>query len=256
MTLILIGHTTCFFAGIKLSVLSLQDLSKAAESRLDLGTRFNDLRLNERVLDKRGQPLVVFTAQEVNGLLSFRCHVCDVVTQGKRNFDSHIDGKKHNLKILSFAKMDPIQPTPPGEEMEAVTPSEPAIKRLLDSFRDAPVIGAEFIVEILRPRDQPLYHCCLCDTNFDAAGIVSCLISARHRLEYLRKYFPTASKLFDKVPNQHVWERSTYDFLESVAMRIEEKGGRMVPKVVNGEDNFRKNYTSMKEDVENGEHCK
>ena len=234
----------------------MQDLAKAAESRLDLGTRFGDLRLNERVLDKRGQPLVVFTAHEEHGLLSFRCQVCDVTTQGKRNFDSHIDGKKHNLKILSFAKMDPIQPTPPGEEADAATPAEPAVKRLLDAFRDAPVIGAEFIVEILRERDQPLYHCCLCDTNFDAAGIVSCLISARHRLEFLRKYFPTASKLFDKVPNQHVWERSTYDFLESVAMRIEEKGGRMAPKVVNGEENFRNNYKKMKNDIETGEHIK
>ncbi len=148
-----------------------------------------------------------------------------------------------------------LDPLPPGEEAPA-TPAEPAIKRLLDAFRDAPVIGAEYVVEILRERDQPLYHCCLCDTNFDAAGIVSDLISARHRLQYLRKYFPIASQKFAKVPNQTVWERSTYDFLESVAIKIEETGGRLDPKVVNGEDLFRENYESIKADIENGNHCR
>jgi hypothetical protein len=149
-----------------------------------------------------------------------------------------------------------LEPTPPGEDTTTAAPAEPAVKRLLDAFRDAPVIGAEFVVEIVRPRDQPLYHCSLCDTNFDAAGIVSDLISAHHRVEYLAKYFPTASKMFAKVPNQSVWQRPTYDFLESVAMRIEEKSGRMVPKVVSGEENFKNNYEKIKAEIENGEHCK
>jgi hypothetical protein len=230
------------------------DLKLALLRLSDLGTRYNDLRLNQRVLDQRGQPLNVFGDSEESGVLTFRCNLCAVSVQGKRNIDSHIEGKKHLARIDCYVAMDPIEPTPPGEEQSA-TPAEPIVMRLLNAFHDAPVIGAEFVVEIVRGRDlPPAYHCALCDTNFDASGLVSDLISAKHRLEYLRSYFPIASKMFSKVPNTNVWERPTFDFLESVAMRIEEKGGRMVPKVVAGEDVFRTRYQDIKDDIEDGNH--
>ena len=64
-------------------------------------------------------------------------------------------------------------------------PPEPLIKETLDRFREAPLIGVEYIVEILIPRNEPMYKCMICKNTFDAAGIVADLVSANHRLKYL-----------------------------------------------------------------------
>ena len=48
---------------------------------------------------------------------------------------------------------------------------------------------------------------------------------------FQERYFPRARTKFDKVPNRRFWETSTYDYLESVANRIEFKFGRLSPLV-------------------------
>ena len=59
---------------------------------------------------------------------------------------------------------------------------------------------------------------------------------------------------FAKVPKMAVWERPTLDFLESCAMRIENKFGRLKPKVVSGEDNFTNRVGDVKKSILEGEH--
>lgn len=59
---------------------------------------------------------------------------------------------------------------------------------------------------------------------------------------------------FAKVPKMSVWERPTLDFLESCAMRIENKFGRLTPKVVSGETNFTSKVEEIKSSILKGEH--
>ena len=65
---------------------------------------------------------------------------------------------------------------------------------MLNKFQDAPLIGLEFLVEILHGPSSagpsggstdPIYHCILCDKTFDAAGVISDVLSAEHRLAYM-----------------------------------------------------------------------
>jgi len=71
-----------------------------------------------------------------------------------------------------------------------VTDARAQIAPLLDKYRDAPLVGIEFIVEVAPAgagieADEPAYHCFLCDRPTDAVGLIPCIISAEHRLAYL-----------------------------------------------------------------------
>ena len=73
---------------------------------------------------------------------------------------------------------------PPGEE--ALIPREPIIFKVFDQFREAPLIGLEYIVEIIHgPNVDPTYECLLCRTTLRANDVLSDVISAQHRLNYL-----------------------------------------------------------------------
>ena len=76
-------------------------------------------------------------------------------------------------------------PGPPGED--DIVPQEAAIQRLLDEFKEAPLIGIEYLVEVIGsgPKSDPTYRCELCNTTLTHGGVISCLISAAHRLNYL-----------------------------------------------------------------------
>ena len=76
---------------------------------------------------------------------------------------------------------------PPGEE--ALLPLEPIIFKVFDKFKDAPLIGLEYIVEIIHgPNVDPTYECLLCKTSLKSSDVISCVISAKHRLKYLVSY--------------------------------------------------------------------
>ena len=63
---------------------------------------------------------------------------------------------------------------------------EPIIFKVFDKFKDAPLIGLEYIVEIIHgPNVDPTYECLLCKTSLKASDVISCVISAKHRLKYL-----------------------------------------------------------------------
>jgi hypothetical protein len=84
----------------------LQDKRRAAERKVDLGTRFNDHRLNERVISD-GKLVQVFSCVEREGVFLFECHLCQLAVTGKRNIDSHAEGKKHKVNMANA--------TPAGE---------------------------------------------------------------------------------------------------------------------------------------------
>jgi hypothetical protein len=66
-----------------------------------------------------------------------------------------------------------------------VIPAEPVLQRMLAKYKDAPVIGLEFVAEVLRENREPIYHCFLCNANLESTNVISDVISAEHRLKYL-----------------------------------------------------------------------
>ena len=97
-----------------------------------------------------------------------------------------VDESVHQLSLRHFNSLFfsiVVEPAPPGEE--SVLPSEAAIVKMLGEFTEAPLVGIEYLVEILIPNLDPIYKCELCNTTLSADTVVSCLISAAHRLKYL-----------------------------------------------------------------------
>ncbi len=174
----------------------------------DIGAIFNDPSLNDKFIDKEsGLPTPCYTYKEERGCIYIRCNICNLQVIGKRNLDTHLEGKKHRNKagsvvmaskilfrisLIILFSYDPFQfpgkdLLPPGEEPAApLLPTEPVIFQILDKFKEAPLIGLEYVVEIIHgPSVDPSYECLLCNTRFDSSGVVSDVVSASHRLKYL-----------------------------------------------------------------------
>jgi hypothetical protein len=67
------------------------------------------------------------------------------------------------------------------------------------------------------------------------------------------RFYPNVNTKFRQVPNMRVWERPTFDFLESVTMRIEEKHGRLSVTDVTKADYDRKKEIILNK-IESGPH--
>ena len=68
----------------------------------DLGKEFNDFRLNLRGLDEKGGEKDVFASRLEGISLQFHCVVCDIFVFGKRNIESHMQGRRHSLALANF----------------------------------------------------------------------------------------------------------------------------------------------------------
>ena len=189
----------------------LQAKKRELNNRKDLGAIFNDGTLNLQYVEPdSGEINPIFTYTEEAGSLKVRCELCNLQVVGKTSLDTHRDGKKHKANIEKYEMSSKLKKSliftkfsdftkfslnfyfpyvgadvpPPGEE--ALIPREPIIFKVFDQFREAPLIGLEYIVEIIHgPNVDPTYECLLCKTTLRANDVLSCVISAKHRLNYL-----------------------------------------------------------------------
>merc|ERR1712029_777753 len=221
----------------------LQDLKEGSGKEEDLGAMFGDPSLNARFENKEGRIQKLYQFQLKEGQTCLTCVACGVTVTGKRNLDVHITGKRHKF---TMAELKTLEPGPPGED--DMVPQEAAIQTLLDDFKEAPLIGIEFLVEVEPGSNgpDPTYRCELCFTTLKHGEVITDLISSAHRLNYLDRYYPVVYQKFQKVPDTHKWRNETFDFLESVVMRIENKNGRLKPQVVASEECYTKTRTSIR----------
>ncbi|EDW82619.1 uncharacterized protein Dwil_GK25038 [Drosophila willistoni] len=134
----------------------------------------------------------------------------------------------------------PDEPLPPGFEMEDI--SRPAIiESKIDSYKDGPLIGIEYVVE-LHDADQsrPDYFCVLCNTCNDSSSIFNHWTSFAHRNKYLQKHFKKAYDLL------HVLKRGSANSgqlivgLENLTQLIEAHFGRRLNILVAPNEDFRR----------------
>jgi len=258
----------------------------------DLGTLHGDIRLNQRARQDGGPETDVFVVTEETGTLNIRCKVCEMTIFGVRNLNSHIAGKKHQGKFSSktWVLVDDSEPEPNfslPEPVSAVSTSKPLatssksgqksavevvsdvdkskvfqssdgpLQKVLEGTKD-PVIGVEYLIEIREDgyRSNPAVLCLLCSKELECSSARGHLTSATHRLLYLECFFPIVRRKFAKVPNLSFWERSTFDFLESIVSRIEARLGRLQPWTVQGRHFLEMEMESIRKMVENGSHFK
>ena len=132
-----------------------------------------------------------------------------------------------------------------------------AVARCMEGVRE-PVIGLEYLLEVREEgyRTNPKVLCLLCSKEVMATNIVAHVLSATHRLKYLESFFPIARRKFSKVPNLGVWQKSTFNHLESVIARIETKLGRLKPWIVGGTHTLNIEMEGIRATVEAGQHFK
>ena len=88
------------------------------------------------------------------------------------------------IRSTSFVLFSDLEPIPPGEELSSL--SESFIKPKLDAYKELPIIGLEYLVEISGSRhDDPVFKCLLCDTTLNEETVISDVTSTDHRLAYL-----------------------------------------------------------------------
>jgi hypothetical protein len=63
------------------------------------------------------------------------------------------------------------------------------LSQLLPLYRLAPIIGVEFLLEVVNMEGEGAAVCFLCDVTTDLEGLMYHLLSARHRLTYLVNFY-------------------------------------------------------------------
>jgi len=221
----------------------------------DLGSSFNDMRLNLRVVNPTGGEMDVFGSSVIDGVLQFKCEICNISVLGKRNIESHLTGKKHKAKMEDY-KIVENSMAPRTKPVKSVLSIKDhgVLSSLLPLYKAAPLIGVQFIVEVLAGDEDPEYHCLLCKFKSGPSELMFHLLSAEHRLCYLDKYFPSVRMKFSRVPNRRFWEIPTYEFLDSVINRIEFKFGRCTPFISENSEMFEKNKSLIHKTIETSDY--
>jgi len=223
----------------------------------DLGSMFNLPALNQRVVDKMlGEERAVFRSWDKQGILQLECTVCNITVSGMKTMQSHMLGKKHLKRLEEFTVIDGRSDCDPVKAMIDLVPDRSLLSRLLEKYTVGPVVGLEYVVEVLVGRADPEYKCALCRISSNIHNIVEHLLSALHRLAYMDKFFPQASKKFLSVPNKSLWSVSTFDFLDTIVNRIEAKFSRAEPRVVASLVVWEREKLKIAEEIEQGVHAR
>ncbi|KAJ9584889.1 hypothetical protein L9F63_020744, partial [Diploptera punctata] len=144
------------------------------------------------------------------------------------------------------SKVETIQPPAPGtDEVPDVTPTKlnpTKLQTALDSYKES-LIGMEYVIELLRPDDEPHYICLLCDKKCDPRMILGHAVSFMHRLKYITLHFPTfnsslQARMKEKFPAQKVRKKKTENIITRTISIIEKKFGRLNPLYAEQEESF------------------
>ena len=126
----------------------VQSKKMAVENVLDLGSKFNDPRLNQKWVDENGEEKPVFEYSEENGIMALKCTVCGITTTGMKTMESHIGGRKHREKMAGLKVVEGAKVADPVQASASIVPEQGLLGRLLKLHRGAPLLGIDFIAEV------------------------------------------------------------------------------------------------------------
>ena len=120
----------------------------AVEKLLDLGSKFNDPRLNQKVVEESGEEKPVFECSESDGNLALKCTICGVTTSGIKTMGSHLGGKKHLINMGGLRVVEGAGVADPVQASMSLVPERGLLCRLLPLHRGAPLLGIDFVAEV------------------------------------------------------------------------------------------------------------
>ena len=120
----------------------------AVEKLLDLGSKFNDPRLNQKVVKESGEEKPVFECSESDGNLALKCTICGVTTSGIKTMGSHLGGKKHLINMGGLRVVEGAGVADPVQASMSLVPERGLLCRLLPLHRGAPLLGIDFVAEV------------------------------------------------------------------------------------------------------------
>ncbi|XP_059477173.1 uncharacterized protein LOC132197708 isoform X2 [Neocloeon triangulifer] len=177
----------------------------------------------------------------------YSCHVCQLKVLDN-DIVNHNNGKKHKANMIAIniidyrreqetAHLD--EPAVPGMEMEMRR--VPLCQTMLDKFTDSPIIGLEYLVELMDDDVENCHVVCfLCDKRGEnlmqnvRQNIISHMIGTAHRMNYLKRHFAKAHEALLLVQNSKDLKLEMGRFVRTVVESIEREYGRLKPMLVLG----------------------
>lgn len=201
----------------------VQAKKTAVEEVLDLGSKFNDPRLNQKVVEESGEEKPVFECSESAGNTSLKCTICCVTTTGIKTMASHLSGKKHVAKMEGLRVVEGARVADPVQTAASLVPERGLLSRLLPMHRGAPFLGVDFVTEVLIGRSEPDYHCLLCSTAVTVREVAVHLSTASHQLAWLAQAKPELYLQFaaHSSTSTETWDKTTLNSLDSVVEGLE-----------------------------------
>ena len=126
----------------------VQAKKTAIEEVLDLGSKFNDPRLNQKLVEENGEEKPVFECFESAGNTTLKCTICSVTTTGIKTMVSHLAGKKHVAKMEGLRVVEGAGVADPVQTAASLVPERGLLSRLLSLHQGAPLLGVDFVAEV------------------------------------------------------------------------------------------------------------
>ena len=132
------------------------------------------------------------------------------------------------------------------------------LQNVLDGYRDGPLVGLEYIVELIDSANgaDPVYSCVLCNLhNNNESGITTHMIGMGHRFKFLEKHYPTVRKMLSpyRNNNQENGGQVFFRVVQTVCEAIEDHHGRLTPQVYEAAE-FERNRVKFGQQISFGTH--
>ena len=198
----------------------VQDKKAAMEGELDLGSRFNEPRLNQKVRARAHEgegEQNLFICHDKDGSLAFECTVCGITVSGIKTMESHMNGKKHLAKLADYTVVEgSLHHSDPLTSAAGLVPSQGLLSRLLPLRPPSlSLAGSEFLAEVLQGRAEPEYHCLLCNSVSSVREVLPHLLLASHQLAYLAQTQPNLYLQFAAQSSPELWGQETFSSLDT-----------------------------------------
>lgn len=119
---------------------------------------------------------------------------------------------------------------------ERVFMNRPVIQEMLDQFKACPLLGLDYIFEVLQNSDTPVYHCALCTKNHNERDIMSHIISTTHVFNFIKEFFPLAWARFSSIQDVEQWTELDLECYHAVINKIDSVYGQRCPSIVESEE--------------------
>uniref|UniRef100_A0A182VFQ8 C2H2-type domain-containing protein n=1 Tax=Anopheles merus TaxID=30066 RepID=A0A182VFQ8_ANOME len=274
--------------------MDLEEANDAIKPGDNVARSKTEIEFEEHVLDTKvrlsdGTEACVFsrTPRNKDLLFGYMCHICGVAClYGERMLQIHIAGRKHQAR-LNVTVFDAEQyraslvakPTKGtsgsnenntstgsggggGQENDSASPSsmkpQARLQNVLDGYRDGPLVGLEYIVELIDSANgaDPVYSCVLCNLhNNNESGITTHMIGMGHRFKFLEKHYPTVRKMLSpyRNNNQENGGQVFFRVVQTVCEAIEDHHGRLTPQVYEAAE-FERNRVKFGQQISFGTH--